>query len=387
MTATPPRDFGFGEDEQLLRDLAHRFLDEHMPVERLRALVASDPEAAYERGERPAWDEGIWKQIGELGWAGLAVPESAGGVGGKMVGIAALVEAVGRHALPSPFVATLCAAFALRAARSEAADAWLARIADGAAASLAITDARGSWEPDDTGVTARADGASLVLSGAAHFVQDAFKADFFIVSARDERGVVMCAVPKDAAGVTLVQNHIHDLTRDQATLALDGVRVPRENIVSEETGALRRAWPALLVVVAADLCGTSEWQLQTTVEYAKQRKQFERQIGFFQAVKHPLVNAMIEIDRARSLLYHAACCIDSDDPSAEAAARMAKSAASDAGAFISDRSVQLHGGIGFTWECDVHLYFKRSLHNQTLYGDGAYQRVKLADQLIGAIGS
>src|SRR5258705_1200102 len=348
-TAPPPRDFGFGEDEQLLRDLAHRFLDEHMPVERLRALVAADPESAYERGERPAWDAGIWKQIGELGWAGLAVPESAGGVGGKMVAIAALVEEVGRHALPSPLVATLCAAFALREARTPAADAWLARIADGAAASLAITDASGSWDPENCGVTARADGADLVLSGAAHFVQDAFKADFFVVSARGPSGLVLCAVPAGAAGSALAQNHIHDLTRDQATLRCDGVRVARADVVSEEASpVLRRAWPALLVAVAADLCGTSEWQLQTTVEYAKQRKQFERQIGFFQAVKQPLVNAMIEIDRARSLLYHAACCIDSDDPGAEAAARMAKSAASDAGALISHRSVQLPGGIGLT---------------------------------------
>ena len=96
---------------------------------------------------------------------------------------------------------------------------------------------------------------------------------------------------------------------------------------------------------------------------------------------------MIEIDRARSLLYHAACCIDTGDEGAEVAARMAKSAASDAGAFISDRSVQLHGGIGFTWECDVHLFFKRSLHNQMLYGDGAYQRKVLAEKLIGPIGS
>jgi alkylation response protein AidB-like acyl-CoA dehydrogenase len=386
--ATPPRDFGFGEDEQLLRDLAHRFLDEHMPVSRLRALVAADHEAIYGRGERPAWDPAIWKQIGELGWPGLAVPESAGGVGGKMVGIAALCEEVGRHALPSPLVATLCAAFALRASRAEAAHPWLARIADGAAASLAITDARGSWEPEDCGVAARAEGSELVLSGAAHFVQDAFKADFFVVSARRGSELVLCCVRVDAAGVALAQNHIHDLTRDQAAVSFDGVRVPREEVVSEDAAeTLRSALPAVLVAIAADLCGTSEWQLQTTVEYAKQRKQFERQIGFFQAVKHPLVNAMIEIDRARSLLYHAACCIDTGDPQAETAARMAKSAASDAGAFISGRSVQLHGGIGFTWECDVHLFFKRSLHNQTLYGDGAYQRQRIADQLIGPIGA
>ena len=148
---------------------------------------------------------------------------------------------------------------------------------------------------------------------------------------------------------------------------------------------LHRAWPALLVLISADLCGTSEWQLQTTVEYAKNRKQFDHPLGFFQAVKHPLVNAMVEIDRARSLLYYAACCIDNQLPEADQAAHMAKSAASDAGAFISDRSVQLHGGIGFTWECDVHIYFKRSMHNQALFGDGPHQRRKLADLLIGPI--
>src|SRR5262249_29101662 len=154
-------------------------------------------------------------------------PESAGGVGGRMVGIAALIEEVGRHALPSPLVATLCAAFALRAARAPEADAWLARIADGAAASLAITDPRGSWSPDECGVTARADGDGLVLSGAAHFVQDAFKANFLVVSARGPRGLVLCAVSIDAAGLALAQDHIHDLTRDQATARFDGVRVPR----------------------------------------------------------------------------------------------------------------------------------------------------------------
>ncbi|MBC7171515.1 MAG: acyl-CoA dehydrogenase, partial [Polyangiaceae bacterium] len=149
--------------------------------------------------------------------------------------------------------------------------------------------------------------------------------------------------------------------------------------------ALEGAWPMVLTIVSADLVGCSEWQLQTTVEYAKVRKQFDRPIGFFQAVKHPLVNAMIEIDRARSLLYSAACAVDTDPASAETSARMAKSAASDAAAFMSSRSVQLHGGIGFTWECDVHLFFKRNRHNGALYGDGVHQRKKLADILIGPV--
>ena len=388
VVTTRVKDFGFGADEELLRDVARKFLAESLPVEKLRRLVAVDPEAAYERGERPPWDEGLWKQIVELGWPGLAVPEEAGGAGFKRVGIAALVEQVGRHALPSPLIATLNATFALRAARGEAARAWLARIADGLAASLAITNADGSWEPEDCGVTAQDAPDGLVLSGRAHFVQDAFKADVFVTTARRGSEILLCLVPSDAAGLSLHQDHIHDLTRDQATLHFDGVRVPAEHVVDEDgAAALRRAWPEILVIVAADLCGTSEWQLQTTVQYAKQRVQFDHPLGFFQAVKHPLVDAMLAIDRGRSLLYDAASAIDQGDPGAEIAARMAKSAASDAAAFVSGRSVQLHGGVGFTWECDVHLFFKRSLHNQALYGDGPHQRRRLADLLIGPVGA
>jgi alkylation response protein AidB-like acyl-CoA dehydrogenase len=380
-----PKNFGFGEEEEMLRDIARRFLDENLPVQKLRDLVASDTEAAYERGERSPWDEGLWKQIVELGWTGLAVPESAGGLGTSLTGIAGLVEEVGGHALPSPLIATLCATYVLREA--EAAGPYLSRIADGSTASLAITDARGSWDPTSCDVRAQADGDALVLNGTACFVQDAFKADFFVVSARTDGELALCVIEADAGGATLAQDHIHDLTRDQGRLRLQDVRVSADAIVSRDgEAALRRAWPAVLVTVSADLCGAAEWQLQTTVQYAKDRTQFERPLGFFQAVKHPLVDAMVGIDRARSLLYHAACEIDRGSDEAESAARMAKSQASDAGAYVSDRSVQLHGGIGFTWECDVHLYFKRSLHNQALYGDAAYQRARIADSLIGPIG-
>jgi alkylation response protein AidB-like acyl-CoA dehydrogenase len=378
-----PRDFGFGPDEELLRDLARRFLDENLPITKLRAMVARDPDAVYERGEAPGWDEGLWKQIVELGWPGLAVPESAGGLGVRIAGIAGVVEEVGRHALPSPLLTTLSTSLVLRRCGSEPARRWLERIGAGHAFSLAITDADGSWDPSATDVSATRDGEGLRLDGRACFVQDAAKVQAFLVSARTGERVSLCVVPVGAAGLRRNPDHIHDLTRDQATLVLEGVRIGPEDVVAEDgLAALEAAWPSLLVVLAADLCGTSEWQLQTTAEYARTRTQFERQIGFFQAVKHPLVDAMVGIDRARSLLYHAACCIDADDPEAEVAARMAKSAASDAGAFVSDRSVQLHGGIGFTWECDVHLYFKRSLHTQALLGDGVHQRRRLAELLL-----
>ena len=381
----PPKDFGFGADEEMLRDLARKLLGERLPVDKLRTLVAEDHDAVYERHERQRWDEALWKEIVELGWTGLAVPEQDGGVGFKRAGIAGLVEEVGRFALPSPLVATLNATDVL--AQAEGGRQWLARIADGTTATLAITNAVGSWELGEGDLSASEDGGDLVLDGAAYFVQDAFKADVLVVAAQCGGDRVLCAVPADSTGLSRVPDRIHDLTRDQATARFEGVRVAQENVVSRDAvGALERAWPSILVTVAADLVGCAEWQLQTTVQYAKDRKQFDRPIGFFQAVKHPLVNAMLDIDRARSLVYNAACAIDFDDP-AEAlkAARMAKSAASDAGAFISDRSVQLHGGIGFTWECDVHIFFKRSMHNQALYGDGVYQRKKLASTMIGEI--
>jgi len=385
---TPPKDFGFGEDEQMLRDLARRFLDEHLPIEKLRELVAADHESVYEHGHPARWDAGLWKQMVELGWPGLAIPGDDGDGAFKMVGIVGLVEEVGRHALPSPLIPTLNASFVLREIDGDAAQALLQRIADGTSVSLAITDERGSWEPSACDVLATAVGDELELSGSAFFVQDALKVDGLVVTARLADALALCWVPADASGLTLEPDHIHDLTRDQATARFDRVRVSADSILSRDAEpALRRAWPAILVAVAADLVGSSEWQLQTTVEYAKSRKQFDHPLGFFQAVKHPLVDAMIAIDRARSLLYHAGCCIDQHSDDAETAARMAKSAASDAGKFVSSRSVQFHGGIGFTWECDVHLYFKRSMHNQALYGDGVHQRRKLADLLIGPIGS
>ncbi len=385
-TSNAPKDFAFGDDQAMLRDLARRFLDEKVPVETLRRLVAGGPQPVYDEGERSPWDDALWKEIVALGWSGLAVGEAEGGAAVSMVGIVGVVEEAGRHALPSPLIATLSTTLVLRAAGGDVAKQWMQRIAGGASASLAVTDERGSWDASDAPLVAREEGGTLVLDGVAYFVQDAFKANLVLASARLGDDIVLCAVDTAAEGVRLEADHIHDLTRDQATVHFDGVRVDASAVVSRSGEvALRAAWPSLLVLVAADLCGCSEWQLQTTVEYAKQRKQFDREIGFFQAVKHPLVNAMVEIDRARSLLYHAACEIDVGSDQAETAARMAKSAASDAGAFISDRSVQLHGGIGFTWECDVHIFFKRSMHNQALLGDGVHQRKRLADDLIGPI--
>ncbi len=383
-----PRDFGFGEDESMLRDMAQKLLSDRLPMDKLRDLVADSPEPIYDQGQRAPWDESLWREIVELGWTGLATGEAEGGSNISLVGIAAIIEQVGRHALPSPLISTLSAGLVLRSAGGETANAALSRIAAGETATLAVTNERGSWEPDDAPLTATSDGTDLILNGTARFVQEAFKSDILIASARLGDRMVLCQLDREAAGLMLEADHIHDLTRDQASAYFEGVRIKPDGVISGDgAAALNAAWPGILCLISADLCGASEHLLQTTVEYAQQRVQFDRPIGFFQAVKHPLVDAMVEIDRARSLLYNACAEIDAGSMHAETAARMAKSAASDAAAYTSDRAIQLHGGIGFTWEYALHIFFKRNLHNQALYGDGVHQRKKLADLLIGPIGN
>jgi alkylation response protein AidB-like acyl-CoA dehydrogenase len=378
-----PKDFGFGEDERMLRDSARKFLGDHAPVEKLRHLVAGDHQAAYESAAAPlAYDEDLWRRMVDLGWTALAVPEAAGGAGMKMVAVAALAEEAGRVALTSPLITSLMATCVVREAKGPGAKAALDRIVGGEAAALAITNAEGSWEPADTDVRATEKKDGIVLDGTASFVQDARKAQLFVVSAKSANGVGLYLVDAKAPGIVIHADHIVDLTRDQARVELRNVSVPAAAVVApagEGEKVLAQATPALLTIVAADMCGAAEWQLQTTAEYARVRKQFDHPLGYFQAVKHPLVNMMLDIDQARSLVYNAACAVDTEPQAALLHARMAKSSASDTAAFCNGRSVQLHGGIGFTWECDVHLFFKRQQHNQALFGNGVYQRAKLAE--------
>ena len=373
-----PKNYGFGEEEQMLRDAARKFFQNNLPTDKLHKLVAGNPDP-----NRPAeclWDQSLWQQMVDLGWTMLAVPERAGGLGMSNVAVMCLVEEAGRAAFPSPLIPTLAATYLLSACETEAADEILAALVEGQAGAIALTNRQGSWESTDTDIVEE-DG---VLNGTAWFVQDAQKADFFVVSARNGNGVALYVVPKDATGLTIHADGIVDLTRDQAHLEFNAV-APQACVAAAGLGdvAIDKARPAILNIIAADMCGAAEWQLQTTVEYAQLRNQFDRPIGFFQAVKHPLVDLMLLIDQTRSLLYNAACAVDHEPEKAAQYAYMAKASACDMAAYGSSRSVQYHGGIGFTWECYVHLYFKRQKHNQMLFGDAVYQRAKLADILIG----
>jgi alkylation response protein AidB-like acyl-CoA dehydrogenase len=200
------------------------------------------------------------------------------------------------------------------------------------------------------------------------------------VCARDGEQLSLYWLDVAAAGVTISPDTIVDLTRDQAHISLDGVVA--EKVTVDAMAALDAAFPAIWILAAAEMVGAGEWQLQTTVEYANARQQFDHPLGFFQAVKHPLVDVMVQIDEAKSLVYSAACAFDTEPDKALRYAHMAKSCASDMAGFASSRSVQYHGGIGFTWECFVHLYFKRQKHSQMMWGDGPWHRARLAELLM-----
>lgn len=377
-----PKNFGFGEDETMLRDSARKFFADNCSADKIHHQVAGNPD--IHRNIECIWDKSLWQQIGELGWTAACVPEAAGGIGMSLVAAVALAEEAGRAAFPSPLISTFNTTFVLRECDSAAATGLLGEIAGGKPMTLAITNKQGSWEPSDTDVSVT-DGK---LNGTAWFVQDARKADGFVVSARAAGGIGLYYVEPTASGVTIDADGIIDLTRDQAHISF--AAADALEIAAPGTGdvALAHGLPAIQAILAADMVGAGEWLLQTTVEYAKVRVQFDRPLGFFQAVKHPLVNVMLDIDRSRSLAYNAACAIDSDPQrgdweNIQKLAHMAKANASEMAAFSSSRAVQFHGGIGFTWECYVHLFFKRQMHNQMLFGDAKYHRAKLADMLIG----
>ncbi|NVB42589.1 acyl-CoA dehydrogenase family protein [Pseudenhygromyxa sp. WMMC2535] len=377
-------DFGFDEEAELLKTSARRLLQDLCPVDALHRLIAADTSDA--RASQAIWDRDAWAKMVELGWPAIAVPEDFEGIGMGLPAVAGLAEELGGAAFPSPLPATLRAAYVLAACDPANAGSALAELSAGKTMSLAVCDRRGSWSPASTELRATLEGGRVTLDGDLWYVQDAQKAEAFVVAARGPEGLGLYIVDADSPGLGLVPDAINDLTRDQARLELRGVALELDRQLSRDAeAALLAAEPAILVLLAADMVGAAEWQLQTTAEYARTRVQFDRPLGFFQAVKHPLVDMMVAIDEARSLVYAAAASVEREPARAMTLARMAKSAASDAAAFCSGRSVQLHGGVGFTWECFVQLYFKRQKHSEALFGDGRYQRAKLADMLIGPI--
>jgi alkylation response protein AidB-like acyl-CoA dehydrogenase len=362
--------FGFTEEQELLRAEVRKFLDGNCPLAEVRKI------ADGELGHSPA----LWKQIAELGWLGLTIPESYGGAGLGFVDLVVLLEETGRSLFPSPLLAHTLAVDAIRRGGSDTQQAcWLPALADGTTiASIALGEAGGVPGVSGIRLEGRAEQGGWVLDGEKLFVPDVAVAGLFIVAFRTAAGARLALVRADAPGVHVEAFPGIDRTKRVGRLRLEGVRVEPEGVLErggEETVA--SLFDAGATAMAAESVGAAEAALALTVSYAGERIQFGKPIGQFQGVKHPLAEAYVDIESFKSLVYYAAWCLDESHEDAALAASRAKAYASEAFPRIGIEVVQLHGGIGYTWEYDAHLFLKRAKWMRPAFGDADhhYERV------------
>jgi len=366
-------DFAFTSDQQLLKSSARAFLDEHCTPAAVR-LLWDDP-----RGE----SEAMWKEMAQLGWLGLALPEAHGGSALGMVETALLLEELGRASYAGPYLPTVLVARAIELAGSDAQKSrWLPAVsAGGARASVALLDGELSWGPDAITTRAEKSGPGWTLSGTKPFVAWAHVADVILVPARAPEGLTLFLVSPGAAGVKPTPVTGMDLATRWVNLALDGVPVGADAVL----GAPGQGRPLLETVLrmgavgaAAEMLGAARRCLDMAVEYAKVREQFGQPIGSFQAIRHKCAEMLLEVENSHAAVYYAAWALDAGADDAALAASVAKAYVGDASRKVCGEAIQVHGGIGFTWEYDLHLYFKRAKALEVQYGDAEYHRELIA---------
>jgi alkylation response protein AidB-like acyl-CoA dehydrogenase len=375
--------FGFSDEQEMLRATARKFLENECTSTFVR-----------QRMEEPAGVTAeFWSKLAEQGWLGLVYPEEYGGSGLGFVDLTVLMEEMGRVVMPGPFFSTvLLGGLAIREAGSaDQQKEWLPRIATGEArATLAWTEPDVRWDARGITTAARASGAEWVLSGTKLFVLDAHLADVLVVAARTttgrepEQGISLFLVPKGAAGVDVKLLPTMDQTRKLCEVTFRDARLPATALLGRADDGwapLARVLQRAMVALSAEMCGGAQKVLEMTTEYAKIRVAFGRPIGSYQGVKHKCADMLVDVENAKSLAYYAAWAADENAPEAALAASMAKAYVSDAYRKIAGDGIQLHGGIGFTWEHDLHLYFKRAKSSEVTFGDATYHRERVA-QLI-----
>ncbi len=382
-------EFRFTEEQQMIRDTAEAFLAEVSTPAAVREAMVT------ERG----YSEALWQQISqEMMWPALHIPEAFGGLGLGFVELAAMQEQMGRTLLCAPFLSTVgFAVNALLVAGSEAQQShYLGEIASGKTATLAFMAPGSRPDADAIQATCAADGDGFRLNGEYRYVLDGHTADILVLAVRDPdsagtEGVSLFVLPSDTAGISRQWLPTMDQTRKQARIVLDNVRVEGDACM----GAPGQAWPALAkildlatVALAAEQVGVAQQSLDSSVAYTTERVQFGRTIASYQAIKHKAADMMLKVEAARSAAYYAACIADEalagrplGSGLAEAAS-IAKAYCSEAAFFNAGSGIQLHGGVGITAEYDIQLYFKRAKSTETLLGDAAWHRERLARQLL-----
>jgi alkylation response protein AidB-like acyl-CoA dehydrogenase len=360
-------DFTFSDDQDALRESVRSFLARETPSQYVREM------ADDERG----FTDAVWGKVAELGWPGLLVPEANGGLGLGLVDMAVVMEEMGRLPLPGPFFSS--AVFATLAARRLDDADLLAQLASGEIRGTVALEELGHDDPVDRVHTrARRKGADWVLTGHKPLVLDGHTADWVIVAARTEEGLgsFLLEAPRGEPAPTM------DPTRKAARLVFDERRAVPVGPRGDQTELWRRVVDDAAVMLAAELVGACDAALELATGYAKVRVQFDRPIASFQAIRHKAVDMLHQLELARVGTHYAAWASDVDDAGRERAAAMAKGFVAEAAVFISGEDIQIHGGVGFTWDCDAHLYYKRAKMNDTMLGYQGWQRRRLADLVL-----
>ena len=372
-------DFGLSSDQQLLAESARQFLATESSAKVVRR-IAEDPQ-----GFSPELN----RKIAEQGWPGLLVPEAFGGLGLTMLDAAVLSSELGRALAPVPFLSSGILATSLLVAAGSSAHkkAWLPRLASGEVlATVAWLEESERFDPHGIALRARRARDRFRLSGAKLFVLDAHIADLLVVVARTgpgsgAEGVSLLLVPRDTPGVTVTALPTIDRTRRVFEVTFDDVVVPRDQLLGAENKAwrhLERLLDVACVAIAAESQGGAERALELAVDYSKVREQFGRPIGSFQAVKHMAAECLAEIEPSRSLLWYAAWALHAVPKDASRAASMVKARLGDVYSRTTNKAVQMHGGIGFTWEHDMHFWFKRAKVNELSFGTPGFHRERVA---------
>jgi len=383
-------EFAFTQEQEMIRNTAAAFLAEVSDSAAVRCAMATEQ----------GYDAELWRRIcSEMYWQAIHVPEDCGGMGLGYVELVAMLEQMGRYLLCAPFFSTVClAGNALRVAGSLEQQAhWLGKICAGElTATLAFNGGCSRWDADAITATWRKEGAGYVLNGDYRYVIDGHTAELLIVAARavgssGAQGISLFLLPASTVGVSRQWLPSMDQTRKQAAVHLDNVSVGADALLGEfgqGWGALSRVIDLATIALAAEQVGGCQQLLDMTVAYTGERVQFNRTIASYQAVKHKAADMMLKTEVARSAVYYAACVAQEaleGGPLAEElgeAASVAKSYCSDAYFAIAGDALQLFGGVGFTWEYDVHLYFKRAKSSEHLLGNGTQHRERLASVLL-----
>lgn len=369
-------DVSFSDDQELLRKSAREFLADQCPTALVREVMDGGPSTSGAQD--------LWKKMAELGWMGLAFDESLGGVGLGLVDLAILAEEMGRALVPVPWFSTVAlAGEAIRVAGSDdQRSKWLPKIASGEVrATLALVGTDGRLGPRYLTTKAESKNGSFVLLGTTSLVPDLVSADLVVVAAELGGKAALFAVETGASGVTKTEEPTLDMTRRLGTLQLDQVEVGADSLLGGEAcgwDTIERSIDRAATILCAEMCGGSQRVLDLAVEYAKNRVQFGRAIGSFQGVSHRCADMLLQIEGARSLTYYAAWCCDEEPGQAAIAASSAKASAGDTYRSCTAQAIQIHGGVGFTWEVDLHLWYRRAFWDGSMLGDSIYHRERVA---------